>query len=170
MLHSLKKLTRSSKRVFDLLNRVTIDYTEIVLFQRMLNVVARVGNRMFVGLPTCSFLFFNLTDKSYIGRNKEYLEYTIRHAIASAKVGMVIRWFPKILKGIASRLIVPDIYRGEKITYKHLAPVIEERRKLQAEGGPKSVRILSWMLTYASLMCYNCSWIRRPGSSSARSI
>src|SRR5438046_7490722 len=108
MLHSLKKSTHSSRRVFDLLTRVTVDYTEIVLFKRMLNVVARVGNRMFVGLPTCISLFFNRL--ICVGRNKEYLESTIRHAIASAKVGMIIRWFPKILKGIAVRLLLPDLY------------------------------------------------------------
>jgi len=54
-----------------------------------------------------SFLF-NLTDISYLDRNKEYLEYIIRHAVASATVEMVIGWFPKMLKGIAARLILPD--------------------------------------------------------------
>ena len=129
------------------MKRVTADYTEIVLFERMSNVVARVGNRIFVGLPTCSFLFkFNLTD--ILGRNKEYVEYTIRHAIAAAKVGMIVRWFPKILKGIAARILLPDLYQGETIIYKHLEPIIKERRKLQAEGGTKNVPSSPLMSTY----------------------
>ena len=83
---------------------------------------------------------------------------------------MMIRWFPRILKRVAARLLLPDIYRGEKVIYKHLAPVIEERRKLQAEGGTKNVKVLTWMSTYTSLISSNGSWIRRKGLSSAPTI
>ena len=86
----------------------------------------------------------------YSGRNKEYIEYTIRHAMAVARLGMVVRFFPKILKGLylksfisdirlATRLLFPDANRGENIIYKHLAPIIEERRRLQVKGEPKKV-------------------------------
>lgn len=50
---------------------------------------------------------------------------------------------------IAANLVFPDVWRGEKIIFKHLAPVIEERRKIQAEGGPKEHDLLQWLMDSA---------------------
>jgi hypothetical protein len=77
-----------------LLHNLTIEWMPICSFQKTVNIVARISNRVFVGLPLCTFLLFF----PYLGRNKDYLHYAVEHATNVVQVGSIIRFLPEILK------------------------------------------------------------------------
>jgi hypothetical protein len=78
------------------------------------------------------------------GRNNDYLDHAVRHAVDVAKAALTLRLLPEFLKPYSSRyslhlslakLFFRDLRRGSQNAYKHLAPIIEERKKMQRELG-----------------------------------
>jgi len=114
------------------------EWTNIVVYPVITQIVARASSRVFVGIPLC--------------RNPEYLNLSINHtADVSRARGVLIR-FPGFLRGIAARFLtnVPKVVR---LMQKHLGPIIEERQKKIAEYGPdypdKPNDLLSWTMDAA---------------------
>jgi hypothetical protein len=112
-----------------------VDWTSICSYQKTINIVARISNRVFVGLPLCTPPF----KSSYVGRNKEYLEHAVKHATAVAPVASVLRYVPIVLKPYAPqkfpniRIVVQlfgDLHRGRQASYKFISPIIMERRQM----------------------------------------
>jgi hypothetical protein len=79
-----------------------VDWTPICSFEKTMNIVARISNRMFVGLPLC----IASTNFSYVGRNKRYLQHVVQHAATVVKAAIVLRIVPRILKPYVSLLIL----------------------------------------------------------------
>ncbi|KAF8128435.1 cytochrome P450 [Boletus edulis] len=101
-------------------------------------VVCRTSNRIFVGLPLC--------------RDPDWIDLNIRCTVDMIMGGIMIGWFPKFMRSLASRLFtkVPQcINRGVKL----LRPVIEERQKYLNEYGTewddKPNDLLSWLMDEA---------------------
>ncbi|KZV74004.1 cytochrome P450 [Peniophora sp. CONT] len=86
------------------------------------NVICRVSNRLFVGLPLC--------------RNAEWIKLNINFTIDAVIGAQILRLFPEFLKPIAGRLFtkVPEAHRRG---FALLKPLIEERQRLMAMHGDK---------------------------------
>ncbi|KAK5119965.1 hypothetical protein LTR85_007041 [Meristemomyces frigidus] len=92
------------------------EWREVCVFEAMMKVIARVSNRMFVGLPLC--------------RNEEYLANASAFAQDIITDVALFSFIPKTLKPlIAPILTIPNRrhYRG---TAKHTLPLIKERLQL----------------------------------------
>ncbi|KAJ7333989.1 cytochrome P450 [Mycena albidolilacea] len=103
-----------------------------------MDIVSRVSNRLFVGLPLC--------------RNKEYLDNNIRNTIDVVKCGTLISLFPEFMRPIVG----PLISRKEQNIAKalvFLGPLLEDRLAKEAELGPdwpgKPNDLISWLLEIA---------------------
>lgn len=57
------------------------------------NIVVRINQRVFIGLPLCTLQEVTLMT----GRNSEYLQSVIGHSVIAAKAGMVLAFVPKFL-------------------------------------------------------------------------
>ncbi|KAK4548532.1 hypothetical protein LTR36_009442 [Oleoguttula mirabilis] len=92
------------------------EWREVCVFEAMMKVIARVSNRMFVGLPLC--------------RNEEYLANASAFAQDIITDIALFSFIPKALKPLlAPILTIPNRkhYRG---TAKHTLPLIHERLEL----------------------------------------
>ena len=119
--------------------------------------MARISNRIFVGLPLCTVL----SDFAYVGRNRTYIRYCVEHARTAIKAAITLRFVPSILKPFFSflagcltiRIVVlffVNLRRGKKGTSKFLAPIIEERRRMmQYPDFKKPVDFLQWLMESA---------------------
>ncbi|KIW32981.1 uncharacterized protein PV07_04487 [Cladophialophora immunda] len=98
----------------------------VVLFDSLTKIVARISNRVFVGLPLC--------------RDEQYLKNAIGFAEDIAFSATILRLFP----GIVRPLVAPvATYSNRKHTREYteiLTPEIIRRQRLQQEtaSGPKS--------------------------------
>jgi hypothetical protein len=65
-----------------------------------MDIVSRVSNRLFVGLPLCELLFSRCAciDSFRAGRNKEYLDNNIQNTIDVVKCGTLISLFPEFMR------------------------------------------------------------------------
>jgi len=100
-----------------------------------LRIIARVSNRIFVGLPLC--------------RNKEYLQHAVGHAVNVIKAATVLRFLPEFLKPIVI-LLFRDLHRGQKVAHRYIAPIIEDRQKMMdTEGYKKPTDFLQWLMDSA---------------------
>lgn len=90
----------------------------------------------------CVLLFEN--KRLSLGRNKEYLHYVVHHATNVTKAATILHFLPEFLKpSVPSyladssiiNLFFRDLRRGQKVAHKHLAPIIEERRRLEGTKG-----------------------------------
>jgi cytochrome P450 len=91
----------------------TENWKEICLFENMMNVIARVSNRVFVGLPLC--------------RNEAYLKSMGAFAQDIMTTTIGLRFVPKILAPIFGRLLaIPNNIHYRQSAALHL-PLIEER-------------------------------------------
>ncbi|KAF8197730.1 cytochrome P450 [Mycena galopus ATCC 62051] len=68
----------------DVLQLQGSEWKSLPMFPTMMDIVARVSNRLFVGLPLC--------------RDKAYLENNIRHTVDIIRSGAIISFFPEALK------------------------------------------------------------------------
>ena len=74
--------------------QLTIDWTPVVAYERHANIVARISNRVFVGLPLC----ISLSNHLILGRNKDYLNVMTSYALSVIKAVNILRPFPQFLK------------------------------------------------------------------------
>ncbi|KZV74005.1 cytochrome P450 [Peniophora sp. CONT] len=91
--------------------------------QNMLqNVICRVSNRLFIGLPLC--------------RNAEWIKLNINFTIDAVIGAQILRLFPEFLKPIAGRLFT-NVPASHKRGFALMKPLIEERMHLMATYGDK---------------------------------
>ena len=66
----------------------------------MMKVVCRASNRIFVGLPLCTWLL--LLEYYYVlsfaGRNKDFVDINVKFTVDVVKTAFILRLFPDILK------------------------------------------------------------------------
>ncbi|GJJ15190.1 hypothetical protein Clacol_009466 [Clathrus columnatus] len=118
---------------------LTDDWTPVHAFSKMVEVVARASNRIFVGLPVC--------------REPEFLQVNIDYTMdANAGRDILIR-LPVFLRTLVSKFLT-TVPKSIARASKHLGPIIQERLNLIDEYGPdypdKPVDFLSWLLGVAT--------------------
>ncbi|KAK0448941.1 cytochrome P450 [Desarmillaria tabescens] len=96
---------------------MTEDWIEVPAYQKILQIVCRTTNRMFVGLPLC--------------RNSDYLELNINFTINVFICAQIINLFPTLMKPIVGSIITPR-RRAIAKTEKFLAETIQERRTVRS--------------------------------------
>ena len=65
----------------------------------MMKVVCRASNRIFVGLPLCTwFLLLGYYVLSFVGRNSDYVDLNVQFTIDVVKMAFILRMVPKYLK------------------------------------------------------------------------
>ncbi|VDC00309.1 unnamed protein product [Peniophora sp. CBMAI 1063] len=86
------------------------------------NVICRVSNRLFVGLPLC--------------RNEEWIKLNIEFTLHAVIGAQILRLFPEFLKPIAGKLFtkVPSSHRKG---FALMKPLIEERQRMMTTYGDK---------------------------------
>ena len=94
----------------------TVDWKDICVFEAMMDVVARISNRMFVGLPLC--------------RNKDYLENAKGFAQDIMTGVAMLSFVPKQLKSFVAPLLTFPNRRHYNGTAKYTLPLIKERLEL----------------------------------------
>ncbi|KIJ50513.1 hypothetical protein M422DRAFT_27187 [Sphaerobolus stellatus SS14] len=117
---------------------ITDEWTNIKVYPALLQVIARMSNRTFVGVPLC--------------RNPEYIGVNIRHTLDVGEGTRILPYFPEFLKPLAARYLT-NAPRSIATVLKHLRPIIEERQKKLDEYGSdypdKPLDFLSWLLDEA---------------------
>ena len=64
-----------------------------------MKVVCRASNRVFVGLPLCTWLLsLECYVLSFAGRNSDFVDLNVRFAIDVVKMGLILRMVPDFLK------------------------------------------------------------------------
>jgi len=117
---------------------LTEEWTPILPYNAIAQIVSRTGNRLLVGLPIC--------------REPDFIDLTIQYTIDVTIGAKIIRLFPSFLKPLVARFCTKfpsSVARG----IKHLGPVIEQRLQAFAEHGRdypnKPNDILSWLIDNA---------------------
>lgn len=112
--------------------------------ETMLDIMTRLSNRYFVGLPLC--------------RNTEYLELAKEYSKDIAIAGFLIRIWPDWMKPIASRFS-SSIPKHQRMAMKYLGPMIHTRRDkhdlLGKKWKDKPVRDIFWPWNG---LCFITSW------------
>ncbi|KJZ72997.1 hypothetical protein HIM_07569 [Hirsutella minnesotensis 3608] len=99
------------------------DWTSVSIQPMMLNLIERVTNRVFVGLPLC--------------RNEEWLDALHRHAHNVTLTQVSMRLFPLFVRPLLN-LVLPAAHRyraAVRDSKRILVPEIERRRRLE-ESDP----------------------------------
>jgi len=111
------------------------DWTTFPVMPNIMQSIARITNRIFVGLPLC--------------RNKEYLKVCIDYATAIFKSAGIIAFVPMILRPVIGPFLSPK-EKALRHGMKFLGPLVEERLAKEAELGPnwpdKPDDFISWLL------------------------
>jgi cytochrome P450 len=104
-------------------------------------IVARVFNRILVGVPTC--------------RDRRYLDLSLQFTVNTVLTSFTLNLLPKFLKPLVGPLI-SSLPRTKRLAMEYLGPLIEERKRLQAEDAnnsddwqDKPEDILSWLMNEA---------------------
>ncbi|KAJ7309361.1 cytochrome P450 [Mycena albidolilacea] len=119
----------------DILDLPDTEWKTLKMLDSITAVVARVSNRVFVGLPLC--------------RDQTYLDNSIQFAIDVIVSGQIIGFFPHSIRPLISRFVTS---RNKSIStaLKVLGPVIEERLakadELGADWEGKPNDFISWLL------------------------
>ncbi|KAL0568867.1 hypothetical protein V5O48_013108 [Marasmius crinis-equi] len=103
------------------------DWVELPVVSRIQNMVVRISNRVFVGLPLC--------------RDPDWCDLNIQFTINVAVNSILISLFPKILQPIVGRIFTTR-NRSMRRTMKHLAPIIKQR----LETGERPNDMISWTI------------------------
>ncbi|KAK7065021.1 cytochrome P450 [Favolaschia claudopus] len=123
---------------FDEVLQLESEWKSVTVLPAMMDIVARVSNRLFVGLPLC--------------RNKAYLSNNVEYTINVMRSAAIIGLFPPFLRPLIGP-IVSGTSRSFQAAMKFLGPILEERLKKEEELGPdwpgKPNDLISWMLEIA---------------------
>ncbi|KZT39039.1 cytochrome P450 [Sistotremastrum suecicum HHB10207 ss-3] len=107
-------------------------------FKTVMQIVARISNRIFVGKPLC--------------RNQEYLDLNIKFARGVMLSASLIGLFPEFLKPHVAQLF-GQLDKQTAAALKHTRPLIEERLQMMSEKGVDSEEmpddLLSWCMDAA---------------------
>ncbi|SJL13064.1 uncharacterized protein ARMOST_16501 [Armillaria ostoyae] len=108
---------------------MTEDWVEIPAYDTVLQIICRVSNRVFVGLPLC--------------RNREYIKLNINYTIEIFTFHRIINLLPTVLK---TRVILTQYSKAEKF----LGETVRERMHQQDVYGKdwpgKPNDLVSWLL------------------------
>jgi len=112
----------------------------------MLDIIVRVANRFFVGLPLCTFVycssltFCNIAHRSplfifvILGRNPDYCDLNIKFTLNVGINSLIINIFPLYLHPI-----IGYIFSGRRSALrrmmKHLKPIVEARFRMREQYG-----------------------------------
>ncbi|KAJ7333990.1 cytochrome P450 [Mycena albidolilacea] len=122
----------------DVLQLQGSEWKPLPVLPTMMNIVSRVSNRLFVGLPLC--------------RNTEYLDNNVQHTIDVVRSGMSISLFPEFMRPTIGPLISHKELSWAR-ALKILGPILEERLAKEAELGSdwpgKPNDLISWLLEIA---------------------
>lgn len=81
---------------------VAVEWISVPAFDAVIQIIARTGNRLFVGLPLCTFFFWQIGYALFStvlrGRNPEYLQLSRNWAIDVFIGAFFINFMPWILK------------------------------------------------------------------------
>ncbi|KAI6043534.1 cytochrome P450 [Pisolithus marmoratus] len=111
------------------------EWKSVTAIEMIRNVVCRVHNRVFVGLPLC--------------RDPDWVDLLVRLTVALVQEGALLMLVPKFIKPLAARWITR---RNERISRaaRLLEPVIRDRQKHMKEYGKewsdKPNDLLQWCL------------------------
>ncbi|EJD07461.1 cytochrome P450 [Fomitiporia mediterranea MF3/22] len=122
----------------DLVPPKSDDWVSVPALDTIRNIVCRVSNRIFVGIPLC--------------RNPEYTELSIYFAIDVMKTVYMIHNTPAFLRPIVGAYFSPT-NRSVRKAMRLLRPVFEERFRMYDENGHdwpgKPVDMISWLIDEA---------------------
>ncbi|KAK7065012.1 cytochrome P450 [Favolaschia claudopus] len=122
----------------DVLQLQGSEWKSITVVPSMMAIVARVSNRLFVGLPLCR-------NKAYLANNVEYTVDVIRSA---GRISL----FPPFLRPLIGPFISGHL-KSFRTAIKFVGPILEERLKKEEELGPdwpgKPNDLISWLLEIA---------------------
>ncbi|KAM6491442.1 Cytochrome P450 [Amanita muscaria] len=93
------------------------EWTTVIAYSTIIDIVCRTSNRMFVGLPLC--------------RNPDYLQLNKQLTIDVIKAAHILKFFPSFLRPTVARLL-PHVNRDVQLGYKHLEPLFNDRLKQDA--------------------------------------
>ena len=134
------------------------DWTPICPFEKSTKIVARITNRMLVGLPLCIHLpYFTLTASrqkrgvSSLYREKCPISCQSRSPsqILSRNPQTVSRSLAEIDNSLVSLFFV-GIRRCKQVSASKLAPIIEQRRTMMKDPNcKKPVDVLQWLMESA---------------------
>ncbi|KAK0457764.1 cytochrome P450 [Desarmillaria tabescens] len=119
----------------DIFNFDSGEWVSFPAMESVMRIVARVSNRLFVGLPLC--------------RNEEFLHLNTHFTVDVAWAATVIGLCPSLIRPYVARLF-PNIQKSLKKAAQLLEPVITERRSAVDSldfGNPPDV--LGWILEEA---------------------
>lgn len=91
----------------------TDTWSEVPVFEGNMDLISRVTNRMFVGLPLC--------------RNQGFLKHNSAFATSVIVAGMIIQFFPKVLRPLFGHIICIPNYYHYWCTRKYTLPLIKQR-------------------------------------------
>nr|VWO97080.1 Uncharacterized protein [Ganoderma boninense] len=116
----------------------TEDWVEVSVWGSMLNIIARLSNRVFVGPPLC--------------RDKEYLQIAIDFALDLNSDGALINLLPMFVKPIVGHYM-SSVKKSVRRAIPYFTPLIKERRARMKEYGEdwsdKPNDALQWVLDMA---------------------
>ncbi|KAH7377423.1 cytochrome P450 [Cadophora sp. MPI-SDFR-AT-0126] len=108
------------------------DWKELCIYDVIVEAVARVSNKAFVGSPLC--------------HNQEYLQNAMSYAQDVVLSAELIRIFPNWIKSTLVRLT--PIHRRRRVAMKFLGPLIRERLAIADERSneqPRPDDMLQWL-------------------------
>ncbi|KAL0567793.1 hypothetical protein V5O48_014203 [Marasmius crinis-equi] len=96
------------------------DWVEMPVAKTIQNMVVRISNRYFVGLPLC--------------RDPDWCDLSIQFTINVAVNSMIINLFPKMLHPIVGRIFTTR-KQSMRRAMRHLAPIIKHRYEMEEHHG-----------------------------------
>ncbi|KAJ3571229.1 hypothetical protein NP233_g3894 [Leucocoprinus birnbaumii] len=110
------------------------EWTSIPLWKTLERLVARMGNRAFVGLPLC--------------RNQDYLDLCIGFAANVMGAAIKINLAPKFLRPIVGPLLSP-YQKHKELALKYLGPLFSERLRMKEEKAEMPDDLVTWLVEEA---------------------
>ncbi|KAF5505675.1 Cytochrome P450 monooxygenase ATR2 [Colletotrichum siamense] len=125
------------RTVLDSLGSCT-EWTEVVLYDKLLNMVAIISGRIFIGPELC--------------HKKEYLEASTMFVIDLFTTAAKVKRWPKFLRFIGKHYIpeIKKLAEHRRRAAQVLVPVIEERKRLNTEGTEAPEDMLQWFIAKSS--------------------
>lgn len=115
------------------------EWVKLPAYDTVMNVVARISNRVFLGLPVC--------------RDPGFIKLSIKITLDVVKSGQLLRPLPRFLRPLAARWFsaVPG---NLKESTEYVGPIIADRRRKLAEYGEdwsnKPNDMLMWLMDEAT--------------------
>ncbi|KAF8993229.1 cytochrome P450 [Cyathus striatus] len=125
------------EEVIDSLNDLLPPTQEWKAFQPMntfVDVVCRITNRTFVGLP--------------LSRNANFLQICKLYTLDVFKDSVIMNMVPSFIRPL-SYFVLKNSYRQILMCMKHLEPVISDYEKMNTTGGEMPNNMLAWLLEAA---------------------